>query len=371
MYFKATYSLQKDSTKNTKIISPIKQLVVKQYLSLYMKEHFIQALKQRIATPKKIVIIPHRNPDGDALGSTLALKHFLNQMHHNAQIVSPNDYPSFLKWLPGENEILKYTQSPKEVRDHIRNAELIFTLDFNVLERIEDLTEIVRNAPAEKIMIDHHEAPENYAALAYSDTSMSSTCEMVYKVIKALDENAFNKDIANCLYTGIMTDTGSFRYASTTSETHRAIAHLIKEGANGTEIHQKIYDSSSFSRLKLLGITLSNLEQIPNLPIVFMTLSQKELESCDYKKGDTEGFVNYGLSLKGISFSCIMIENESEGKIKMSFRSQGDFSVNEFARTYFNGGGHHNAAGGMSTDSMEKTVTRFKQAIREISDQFV
>ena len=335
-----------------------------------MKESFIQELKERLATSKKIVILPHRNADGDALGSTLALKHFLKQKKHQVKVVSPNDYPSFLKWLPGENDVLKYNQAPKLARDSIREADLIFTLDFNALSRIEDLTNIVRSASGEKIMIDHHEDPEDYAKLNYSDHSMSSTCEMIYNVIKALDEHGFNKEIANCLYTGIMTDTGSFRYPSTTSKTHNIIAHLIELGANGTEIHQKIYDSSSYSRLKLLGLTLSNLIKIPKLPVVFMTLTQSELESCDYNKGDTEGFVNYGLTLNGVIFSCIMIENESEGKIKMSFRSQGIFSVNDFARNYFNGGGHHNAAGGMSMDNMRNTVENFVKAVQEVSFQF-
>ncbi len=335
-----------------------------------MKETFINELRNRLAIPKKIVILPHRNADGDALGSTLALKHFLIQKLHKVKVISPNDYPSFLKWLPGETDILKYTQNPKLVRDTIRKADLIFTLDFNNLNRIEDLTIVVRKAKAEKIMIDHHEAPQDYANLKYSDPSMSSTCEMIYKVIKALDKNAFNKEIASCLYTGIMTDTGSFRYPSTTKETHSAVSQLIKFGADGTEIHQKIYDSSNYCRLKLLGLTLLNLVKIPELPVVYMTLTQKELESCNYKKGDTEGFVNYGLTLSSVIFSCIMIENESEGKIKMSFRSKGGFSVNDFAKTYFNGGGHNNAAGGMSMESMEKTIVSFKKAIEKVSPQF-
>jgi phosphoesterase RecJ-like protein len=185
-----------------------------------------------------------------------------------------------------------------------------------------------------------------------------------------MDSKLFTQEIAICLYTGIMTDTGSFRYPSTTAETHKAIAQLVESGADGTAIHQNIYDSSSFNRLKLLGIALSNLNQIESLPVVFITLKQAELNSCDYQKGDTEGFVNYGLSLEGVQFACIMIENEKEGKIKMSFRSKGSFSVNEFARTYFEGGGHHNAAGGMSKDSMEKTVHRFKTAVSEIANQF-
>ena len=219
-------------------------------------------------------------------------------------------------------------------------------------------------------MIDHHESPGDYTTLMYSDPSMSSTCEMVYHLINTLNKNAFTSEISNCLYTGIMTDTGSFRYPATTPKTHKAIAHLIEAGASSSNIHQKIYDSASFSRLKLLGITLSNMKQIKNLPIVYMTLSQEELNTCDYKKGDTEGFVNYGLSLEGILFSCIMIENQQEGILKMSFRSQGNFSVNDFARIYFNGGGHHNAAGGMSKKSIKETVIRFEKAIKEVANQF-
>ena len=332
-----------------------------------MIDDFIQNLKESLAKPKKAIIIPHRNADGDALGSSLALKLFLRQKGHEVHVVSPNDYPSFLKWLPGESEVLKYSRTPKLARDNIRKADLIFTLDFNSLSRIEDLTSIVKNARGDKIMIDHHEDPEDYALFKYSDTSMSSTCEMVYNVINLIDQTQFNIEIASCLYTGIMTDTGSFRYPSTTPKTHKIIAHLIEIGANGAEIHQKIYDSSSFNRLKLLGITLSNLIKIPNCPVVYMTLSQNELKSCGFKKGDTEGFVNYGLTLKDVIFSCIMIQNENEGKIKMSFRSQGDFSVNDFAKTYFSGGGHNNAAGGMSFDNMQDTIERFKKAVNEVS----
>ena len=213
-------------------------------------------------------------------------------------------------------------------------------------------------------MIDHHESPEFFANLNYSDPSMSSTCEMVYNIINASDSKLLDKKIARCLYTGIMTDTGSFRYPSTTSKTHKVVSHLINLGANGSDIHQKIFDSSSLSRLKLLGISLSNLIKIPDLPVVYITLSKEELVLCDFKKGDTEGFVNYGLSLKGVNFSCMMIENENEGKIKMSFRSQGSFSVDNFARNYFNGGGHLNPAGGVSMETLDKTITHFKNALK-------
>ena len=329
-----------------------------------MENNFLSAFKRIISTQKKIVIIPHRNPDGDALGSALALKHFLEAKKHKVNIVSPNDYPTFLKWLPGESDIIKFSKKPSIARDKINNAELIFGLDFNSLSRIQDLSEIVKKTNVDKIMIDHHESPEFFANLNYSDPSMSSTCEMVYNIINASDSKLLDKKIACCLYTGIMTDTGSFRYPSTTSKTHQVVSHLLSLGANSSEIHQKIFDSSSMSRIKLLGISLSNLVKIPDLPVVYITLSKQELVLCDFKKGDTEGFVNYGLSLKGVNFSCMMIENENEGKIKMSFRSQGNFSVDNFARNYFNGGGHLNAAGGVSTESMDKTIIRFKNALK-------
>ncbi len=329
-----------------------------------MENNFLSAFKRIISTQKKIVIIPHRNPDGDALGSALALKHFLDAKKHNVSVVSPNDYPTFLKWLPGESDIIKFSKTPSIARDKINKAKLIFGLDFNSLSRIQDLSEIVKKTKVDKIMIDHHESPEFFANLNYSDPSMSSTCEMVYNIINASDSKLLDKKIACCLYTGIMTDTGSFRYPSTTSMTHKVVSHLINLGANGSDIHQKIFDSSSLSRLKLLGISLSNLIKIPDLPVVYITLSKEELVLCDFKKGDTEGFVNYGLSLKGVNFSCMMIENENEGKIKMSFRSQGGFSVDNFARNYFNGGGHLNAAGGVSMESLDKTITHFKNALK-------
>lgn len=335
-----------------------------------MKQHFISDLQKLLDTPQKIIIIPHKNPDGDALGSTLAFRFFLLKEKHEAIVISPNDYPDFLNWLPGQNTVLKFNKNPKEVHQKINAATLIFTLDFNNLSRIGDLEPLIKNSKATKIMIDHHESPSDYATLMYSDPSMSSTCEMVYHLINKLNKNAFTSEISNCLYTGIMTDTGSFRYPATTPKTHKAIAHLIEAGASSSNIHEKIYDSASFSRLKLLGITLSNMKQIQNLPIVYMTLSQEELNTCNYKKGDTEGFVNYGLSLEGILFSCIMIENQKEGILKMSFRSQGNFSVNNFARIYFNGGGHHNAAGGMSKESIKETVIRFQKAIKEVANQF-
>lgn len=335
-----------------------------------METSFINSLSELLSFPKKIAIIPHKNPDGDALGSTLALYHFLNKRGHQATVVAPNDYPSFLTWLPGQEHIVKNTENPDKSKKIVKEASLIFTLDFNDLSRIEGLTRLVQEATIPVVMIDHHENPQNYAQLTYSDKDMSSTCEMVFQVIQALDPKGLTPDIANCLYTGIMTDTGSFKYSATTATTHRTIATLIEAGAENTAIHQKIYDTFTFDRLKLLGITLSNMKKIEGVPVVYIALNQATLNTCNFRKGDTEGFVNYGLSLKDIQMAVILIENEGERKIRMSFRSKGHFSVNEFARKYFSGGGHLNAAGGVSEKSMIETERALIAAIKEVKNEF-
>jgi phosphoesterase RecJ-like protein len=335
-----------------------------------MDKSLIIELKKLLSKKQKIVIIPHKNPDGDAIGSSLALMHFLNSKLHESFVVSPNDYPSFLKWLPGEPLILKYNDEKDKIDEIIKKSTLIFALDFNDLSRIGDLSVNFENSSAKKIMIDHHESPNDFAEIIFSDTKMSSTCEMVFDIINKIDSNSINKDIATCLYTGIMTDTGSFRYPLTTAKTHNAISKLIENGAKISEIHQNVYDNFSFSKMILLGIALSNIKKVKKIPAVYMTLTQKELDDCNFKKGDTEGFVNYGLNLKGIRLSVIMIENKLEGIIKMSFRSTGAFSVNSFARKFFNGGGHISAAGGMSLESMSNTINHFLNALELYKNEF-
>ena len=329
-----------------------------------LQKEFIQILNK----PKKVVIIPHKNPDGDALGSTLALNFFLNKTGHQSHVVSPNEYPDFLNWLPGQEGILKHTTETDKSVELIKAADLIFTLDFNSLGRVEMLEPHINTSSAKKIMIDHHQEPSDYADIMYSDSNIGSTCEMVYNLISHLDAAQIDQKIATCLYTGIMTDTGSFRFPSTTPKTHHVIAELIDKGANHSEIHQNIYDTFTFDRLRLLGTALTNLKKTEDLPVVYITISQEELNRNNFKKGDTEGFVNYGLSLVGISVAVIMIENEQEQIIKMSFRSKGAFSVNDFARTYFNGGGHHNAAGGASKLSLSETESKFINSISKVKN---
>jgi len=314
-----------------------------------------------LSTPKKIAIIPHRNPDGDALGSTLGLYHVLNQLNHEVKVISPNDFPEFIAWLPGSETINIFEKDKENTIQYLQNADLIFTLDFNALHRTGDLMENVLNKlSAPFIMIDHHQMPDDYALVTISDTNFGSTCELLYNFLEDLSLiHLINKDAATCLYTGIVTDSGSFKFKKTTGNTHRVVAELIDKGVDNPMVHADLFNTSSYSRLQLLGRALENLKVLPQHRVAYTTISQKELYEFNFQKGDTEGIVNYGLSIKGIDFAAIFIENKDEGIIKISFRSEGDFDVNEFARKYFNGGGHINAAGGKSLVSLSETVTNF------------
>ena len=319
-----------------------------------------QILKHYLTRQKKIVIVPHKNPDGDAIGSTLGLYHYLLNYNHNVNIIAPNDYPEFLKWMPNEETILKYDAQTETCNSIINQADIIFTLDFNALNRTGDMETVLTQSDSIKIMIDHHQQPDDYAQYTYSDVKMSSTCEMVYNFIDFLDDTSkINANIATCLYAGIMTDTGSFRFQSTTSNTHKIIANLIDKGAQNAQIHNAIYDTNSYNRLQLLGRALSNLKVLPEYNTAYITLSQDELITFNFKKGDTEGFVNYALSLEHILFAAIFIEDQKQKIIKVSLRSKGEFSVNEFSRLHFEGGGHTNAAGGRSELSLKETVEKF------------
>lgn len=325
-----------------------------------MNKKDITRLKLLLSQPKKIVIVSHKNPDGDAIGSSLGLYHFLIKLNHEVSVIMPNDYPEFLKWMPNQDIIKDYEINKKIANELIEDADIIFTLDFNSLERAGDMESNLNNSEAIKIMIDHHQQPSDYATFMYSDVSICSTSQMVYHFINMLGEDhLIDSNIGTCLYTGIMTDTGSFRFSSTTSTTHRAVADLIEKGVDNSAIHSHVYDTNSYNRLQLLGCALNNLKVIPELKTAYITLSQKELNKYNFRKGDTEGVVNYGLSLQNIVFAVIFIEHKQEGIVKISFRSNGDFSVNEFSRKHFNGGGHTNAAGGRSNLPLQKTVEKF------------
>lgn len=328
----------------------------------------IQKVKELLSTPKKIVIVTHWSPDGDAMGSSLGLYNFLIMKGHQANVITPNDYPSFLSWLPGNDSVIEANKDMAAAASFIKQAEIIFTLDFNSLKRIEKLGEFVTSSEAIKILIDHHQQPEDYAQFKFHRTEVSSTCELIYEFIRDLGESdLLNKDIATCLYTGIMTDTGSFRFASTSSQTHRVVAELIDKGAVNAKIHGNIYDKNTESRLKLLGFCISEkMRVLPEYSTAYITLSTEELSRFDHKKGDTEGIVNYALSIEGIKMAAFIVERD--GIIKLSFRSKG-FDVNTFARKHFSGGGHTNAAGGSSELSLQETADKFVKLLPQYKNE--
>jgi phosphoesterase RecJ-like protein len=338
-----------------------------------MNEDEIKEIKDLLSSPKNIVIVPHRNPDGDAIGASLAVYQYLKNKGHNATVVSPNDYPEFLHWLPNSKDVFKYDMQNRQSQNAIDEASILFLLDFNTLSRVgDDMQKKLETFSGTVFMIDHHQQPDDFATYLYSDISICSTCQMVYQFMEKLEDlKLMDSTIATCLYTGIMTDTGSFRFPSTTSTTHRIIADLIDNGANNAKIYNNVYDTNSYGRLQLLGKALSNLVVIDKLKTAYISLSQSELDAFNYQKGDTEGVVNYALSLKGIIFAAIFIEDTDQKIIKISFRSKGKFSVNKFARAHFDGGGHDNAAGGRSHVSLDTTISNFLRILPDYKKELL
>lgn len=311
-----------------------------------------------------ITIIPHTSPDGDAIGSTLGLYHFLKNQGHDVQVIAPTDFPDFLKWMPEADQILIYPDQESRAEQRIADSSLIFTLDFNNLLRAKPLTPFLQKALATFVMIDHHQQPDTYATITYSDEKASSACELIYNTIVSLgSQEAINKTIATCLYTGIMTDTGGFRFSMTSPQTHRVAAVLLEKGANCAQIASDVLDSYSIDRLQLLGTVLDGLTYLKEYKTAYMSVSSKILKQFNFRKGDTEGFVNYGLRIKEAELAVIFIENEEDNLIKISFRSKTTLDVNLLARTYFNGGGHINAAGGSMSISLEDTIVYFLEVL--------
>ena len=331
----------------------------------------IKDVKALLSSPKKIVIVSHRNPDGDAYGSSLALYHYLLNYDHEVTVVSPNDAPDFLKWLPGQKEIVIYEKDIIRGNELLKNADIVFTLDFNALHRVGPKMEVIlQKINPIYIMIDHHQQPDDYAEFSFVDPEACSTCQLVYQFIENLEDiNLVDVDIATCLYTGILTDTGSFRFPSTTSETHRIVANLLDTGANNSKIYNQIHNVNTYNRVQLLGRALKNLKVIEKYHTAYIFLSQKDLMEFNFKKGDTEGFVNYALSIENVIFAAIFIEDKKQKIIKISFRSVNNFSVNEFSRKHFNGGGHLNAAGGRSEETLKNTIHDFVNILPAYQDQ--
>lgn len=319
----------------------------------------IAPVTELLSTPKRIVITTHHRPDGDAMGSSLGLYGYLKGKGHRVSVIVPSDYPDFLHWLPGHEDVIVFDPTLDSTLDLILNAEVLFCLDFNWLNRTEAMEPVLRNASGTKIMIDHHLEPENAYQHVFSYTDACATAELVYEFIVASgDQATITPEIAECLYCGIMTDTNSFRYSSMKASTHRIIAGLMEAGAVNYRIHERVYDQSTENRLRLLGYALKDkLIVLNEYNTAYLSLSAAEMDMFNFKPGDTEGLVNYALSISGIRFAAFFAERD--GIIKISFRSKDDFSVKEFSGSHFQGGGHRNASGGKSDESLEKTIERF------------
>lgn len=321
--------------------------------------------------PGMIVITAHKNPDGDAVGSTLGLFHYLKSEGKNVCVVLPDSFPDFLAWMPGADEIILYDKNKKEADMLFSSATIIFCLDYNRTDRTGDMENSIVSSPAKKILIDHHPHPEGNFDVLYSDTSSCATSEMIFRLISVNGkENKINAGCAACLYAGIMTDSGNFRFPNTTAETHKAVAALLEKGARHDEIYTHVFETSTEDRLRLLGYAISNkMTVLKDLKTAYFVLTKDELNRYNYQKGDTEGMVNYGLTIKGIVASAIFVEQD--GIIKVSFRSKGKVAVNELSSAHFNGGGHVNAAGGRSNDSLEETLNRFLQVLPLFMKKYV
>ncbi|MGV8878986.1 MAG: DHH family phosphoesterase [Sphingobacteriaceae bacterium] len=326
----------------------------------------VATLKELLAQPRKIVITTHHKPDGDAMGSSLGLYNYLIQKGHHVRLITPTDYPHFLQWLPNNPEVIIYTDHQDTAAQMVKEAELIFCLDFNSLSRINALGDVVQASSALKIMIDHHLEPEGFDDFRHWNINASSSAQLVYEFIVDLmeEKELISSDVAVCLYTGIMTDSGSFRFPTTTSKVHRIVADLIDLGAENSRIHQLVYDNSSENRLRFLGHCLcQKLEVLPEFNTAIISVTKEELKRFSIITGDTEGIVNYALSINGIRLAAFFVERTD--MIKLSLRSTGDFPANEICKKYFKGGGHRNAAGGHAEDTLENVLKKFKSILPE------
>jgi len=333
----------------------------------------IKKLNELINASENIVIIPHTSPDGDAIGSCLALYNVLKIINKSSHVVSPNKAPDFLNWTPGFDKITYYDTEKERCKKLISNSDLIFTLDFNDLSRIGELKEVLNQSNSKTVMIDHHQNPKDYADLIFSNSEIGSTCELLYEIFVLIGfESKLNKDISSCLYLGMMTDTGSFQYSSVSSRTHEIISSLFNKKIDHNFIYNKVYNDSSASRLKVLGSALNSLTHIKELNTVYMSLKRDELEKLNYKKGDSEGIVNYGLTLKGVIFCAIFIEDVNvSNNVKISFRSLGNFPCNLYAENHFLGGGHINASGGRFEGIAENAIEKFLKSLPKYKDKLI
>jgi phosphoesterase RecJ-like protein len=330
----------------------------------------IDTSQRLILNADRIVVTTHKSPDGDAIGSAMAMHHFLRSLGKKPTTILPDAAPDFLHWVTDYNECVIAEEDAVKAATHIAEADLIFSLDYNHLPRTGDsVSAMLEKSTAPFILIDHHQQPGEFPVVTYSDTSACSTCEMVFRFIEQCGWiGHLNLDIAACIYLGIMTDSGSFRFHSVSYDTHRIAGELIALGLDHAEIHRNVYDTNLMDKLKLIGYALSEkLVVMPEHSTAFISLDKEELKRYNYRQGDTEGLVNQALSIRGVKMAAFFREGNNE--IKASFRSKGTFDVNTFSRSHWQGGGHINAAGGMSTDSMHDTLQKFRELTIRYSNQ--
>jgi bifunctional oligoribonuclease and PAP phosphatase NrnA len=330
---------------------------------LSLSESSISYFQKLLSDKSDVLITTHYNPDGDAVGSSLALYHFLETQGISANVLIPNELPSFLQWMPAVENAIIFSENPELGTKLIASADIIFCMDYNALSRVKLFTNELKAASATKVIIDHHIQPDNEFDLSFSVTSVSSTSELLFQLLcEAGFSSTLTKQMAECLFVGIMTDTGSFSYACNRPETFEITANLMKTGMDLQRIHRLVYDTYSESRMRLLGHCLgSNMKVLPEFATAYIWLTKEDLENYNYQQGDTEGVVNYALSIENVAVAALFTERDD--RIRVSLRSKGDFSVNEFARTHFNGGGHLNAAGGDVFKSMPEALSWFESLL--------
>jgi len=318
---------------------------------------------------KSIVLVPHTNPDGDAMGSVLGLRRVLLNAGLKVKIVSPTKYPEFYHWMDGHDEVIVYSHHPKQVASALAESDLLICLDFNQLSRLGDMKPLIESFEGKKILIDHHPYPGNFTDLVISDTTFSSTAELMFSVLQPTEFAQYiDRDAATSFFTGIMTDTGSFDFSVSNPNTFETVAQLTRMGIDQMYIHSKVYDNYSYDRMRLLGFCLSNrMTVFPEYHAACMYITLEDQKAFNFKTGDNEGFVNMPLSIKGIVFSALFTEKSKY--IKASFRSKGEFAVNEVSEKYFNGGGHRNAAGGEFYASLSETLALFEKLLPEFNDR--
>lgn len=334
-----------------------------------ISESSISYLIKLLEEKSDVLITTHYNPDGDAIGSSLALYHFLSSLGIKSTVLIPNELPSFLQWMPGVDDAVIYVENSEIADNLLDSADLIFCMDYNGLGRVKLFTDQLRAANAIRILIDHHVQPENDFDLIFSEIGVSSTSELLYQIIQETGHVAsITKEMAECLFVGIMTDTGSFSFACNRPETFEIAANLIKTGLDVEKVHRMVYDTYSESRMRLLGHCLStNMKILPEHATAYIWLTKEDLEKYDYQQGDTEGVVNYALSIENVAVAALFTERDD--RVRVSLRSKGEFSVNEFARAHFNGGGHRNAAGGDVFKNMPETLAWFEMLLPAYSGE--